>query len=198
MNKYPNIFRNFVRSKHTKYFEKLKTYKKKKEQDPDIENRLPIYDYYSQKLNSRVYVWGRGETGALGLNLDPLKHSHNIKEPKRLKFAEQNNVTDLACGYGFTVFVVNDEKLYGTGINTDSQIGQHYPKGDHFKKPYQYLVAPQEIKLPVKQPEEMEVLNVSAGRAHLFIQTNQGLFSMGNNAYGQCGREVVADEKYGG
>lgn len=36
-------------------------------------------------------------------------------------------VTDVACGYGFTVFAVRTKekyKLFGCGINTDSQIGR--------------------------------------------------------------------------
>ena len=36
-------------------------------------------------------------------------------------------VVDVACGYGFTVFAVNDKSghsCYGTGLNTDSQIGK--------------------------------------------------------------------------
>lgn len=35
-------------------------------------------------------------------------------------------VVDVTCGYGFTVFAVNTKekyKVFGTGINTDSQIG---------------------------------------------------------------------------
>lgn len=33
---------------------------------------------------------------------------------------------DLACGYGFTVYAVdsNQYKLFGCGLNTDSQIGK--------------------------------------------------------------------------
>lgn len=37
-------------------------------------------------------------------------------------------VVDLACGYGFTVFAVKDKSgpsCYGTGLNTDSQIGKN-------------------------------------------------------------------------
>ena len=34
-------------------------------------------------------------------------------------------VKDITCGYGFTIFAVNDSKahLYGTGLNKDGQIG---------------------------------------------------------------------------
>lgn len=40
------------------------------------------------------------------------------------------------------------------------------------------------------------VLSMAAGRAHLLILTNQGLFTLGNNAYGQCGRPIIEDEDY--
>ena len=35
-------------------------------------------------------------------------------------------VLDIACGYGFTVFAVNDSKtqLFATGLNKDGQIGK--------------------------------------------------------------------------
>ena len=41
---------------------------------------------------------------------------------------EMKKVRDIACGYGFTVFAVNDNKahLYGTGLNKDGQIGMKY------------------------------------------------------------------------
>jgi hypothetical protein len=39
---------------------------------------------------------------------------------------ESHEVKGLACGYGFTVFVVNHKfgQLMGTGINKDGQIGK--------------------------------------------------------------------------
>ena len=35
---------------------------------------------------------------------------------------------DIACGFGFTLFAVKENykySVYGTGINTDSQLGLH-------------------------------------------------------------------------
>ena len=42
---------------------------------------------------------------------------------------EMMKVRDISCGYGFTVFAVNDSKahLYGTGLNKDGQIGTKFP-----------------------------------------------------------------------
>lgn len=37
---------------------------------------------------------------------------------------------------------------------------------------------------------------MAAGRAHLLILTTEGLFTLGNNAYGQCGRPIIMNENY--
>ena len=38
---------------------------------------------------------------------------------------------------------------------------------------------------------------MAGGRAHLLVLTDkEGVFTLGNNAYGQCGRVIVEDEKY--
>lgn len=45
-------------------------------------------------------------------------------------FCKEKNifqVVDVACGYGYTVLAVKDESgpsCYGTGLNSDSQIGK--------------------------------------------------------------------------
>ena len=49
--------------------------------------------------------------------------------------------------------------------------------------------------LPLKGPSP-SVLGLAAGRAHLLILTNEGLFTLGNNGYGQCGRPVIENEDY--
>lgn len=37
-------------------------------------------------------------------------------------------IEDLACGYGFTVYAVDSKeyKLFGCGLNADSQIGKSF------------------------------------------------------------------------
>lgn len=43
----------------------------------------------------------------------------------RCSFAERCGVTNVACGYGFTVFALKSKKYHimGTGINSDGQLG---------------------------------------------------------------------------
>lgn len=45
----------------------------------------------------------------------------------------------------------------------------------------------------------MQVISIDAGRAHTVILTdNEGVFTLGNNAYGQCGRKINTNEEYKG
>lgn len=80
----------------------------------------------SQEDDRRIYVWGFAEHGALGEPSVLKKKRSYLSKPKRLAFAELYKVKDIACGYGFTVYAVRSSGkniVYGTGINTDSQLG---------------------------------------------------------------------------
>lgn len=78
----------------------------------------------------RIYGWGLAEHGALATK-GKLKKGESVSclyKPKRISFGEYHKVTDIACGYGFTVFAVKSSDnniVYGCGINTDSQIGMY-------------------------------------------------------------------------
>ena len=64
---------------------------------------------------------------------------------------------------------------------------------DKEDKRFDVLIQP----VPVKLPTKSKALSVSAGRSHTIAITEDGeLYSMGNNAYGQCGRNVIEDEDY--
>lgn len=106
-----------------------------------------------------------------------------------------SQVTSIACGFGFTLFAVKSgtEKLYGTGINTDCQFGYQAIRAGH---PMGILFFPQPVHLPLKNTSS-KVLKLAAGRAHTLVLTDEGLFTLGNNAYGQCGRRVIENEDYG-
>lgn len=153
-----------------------------------------------------MYVFGLAETGALGIQHSLKKHKERqasfVQHPSRLSFGERNQVLDVACGYGFSLFAVkekDDVSLYGTGINTDSQVGYH-KHGGVTNKPIELLICPAPIQLPQKDPKDkIQVVKVAAGRAHSLILSEGGsIFALGNNSYGQCGRPVVDNEKFSG
>lgn len=129
-----------------------------------------------------------------------MKHTAFVQHPSRLQFAETLDVIDIACGYGFSAFAVkrnDDISLFGCGINTDSQIGFHKHLGVT-NRPIELLIYPAPISLPKRSEEcKIQIKNVAAGRAHLMALSDDGIvYTLGNNAYGQCGRPVVQNENY--
>ncbi|KAK3085852.1 hypothetical protein FSP39_009642 [Pinctada imbricata] len=162
------------------------------------------------KRANRVYVWGCSATGALGISSylrteeKGQKVLLQMRRPSRLRFMDENNleVKDVDCGYGFTLMICKEGgkglQLYGTGINTDSQLGFHeYPKNTG--RFLDYIIQPVPIKLPLHTPDSTKLLAVAGGRAHTLVLTDtEGVFSLGNNSYGQCGRPIVEGEWYRG
>jgi alpha-tubulin suppressor-like RCC1 family protein len=58
-------------------------------------------------------------------------------------------------------------------------------------------VAPQKVNLPLAHPKKTRVVGIACGRAHSLVLTDaEGVFSLGHNGYGQCGRRIVPDEDY--
>ncbi|TNN26727.1 Williams-Beuren syndrome chromosomal region 16 protein [Liparis tanakae] len=80
------------------------------------------------------------------------------------------------------------------GLNKDSQLGfQRTQHSRHLS--YDFSLEPSPVALPLAEPLQTRVAQVACGRAHSLILTDrEGVFSMGNNAYGQCGRTIVEDE----
>ncbi|XP_062392118.1 RCC1-like G exchanging factor-like protein [Sardina pilchardus] len=167
----------------------------------------PIFQYVGQnrKPNDKVFVWGFSYTGALGIPSFVVPDSGRKRPrkyqltPYRLDTTEK--ISSAACGYGFTLLASPTPdviKLWGMGLNKDSQLG--YQRTQHDKhKSYDYVLEPSPVALPLAKPQETRVLQVSCGRAHSLVLTDsEGVFSMGNNAYGQCGRKIIEDEVYNG
>jgi len=58
------------------------------------------------------------------------------------------------------------------------------------------ILATVPIQLPLKQPNT-KIKAVAAGRAHTLVLTNtDGVYALGNNSYGQCGRTIIENEDY--
>lgn len=122
-----------------------------------------------------------------------------MQHPTRIQFSELFDVTGIACGYGFSLYTVKQDKkgvsLFGTGINSDSQLGHQRNKYRHTLERITYPI-PIEIKHPLSH-DEVVIDKCAAGRAHSLLVSDQGeVFTLGNNSYGQCGRPIIKDESY--
>ncbi|XP_035998657.1 RCC1-like G exchanging factor-like protein isoform X1 [Fundulus heteroclitus] len=174
---------------------------------PQEKSGGPVFQYVGEhrKPTHKVFVWGFSFTGALGIPSFVVPDSGRKRPrkyqltPYRLETAEQ--ISSAACGYGFTLMASSSQdvtKLWGMGLNKDSQLG--FQRTQHSRhKSYDYVLEPSPVALPLAQPQQTRVVQVSCGRAHSLVLTDQeGVFSMGNNAYGQCGRRIVDEEVYSG
>ncbi|ESO04408.1 hypothetical protein HELRODRAFT_79114 [Helobdella robusta] len=161
------------------------------------------------KRADRIYGWGSASTGALGVKtlVRPEKHQKTRKvqlTPLKIEIMAKRKlkVKAMGCGYGFTVFACEDGStgqmhVYGTGLNTDSQIGYHeYPRRSG--RVLELLIEPSEIQLPL-QNRSTRITHVACGRAHTVIVTDgEGVFTLGNNSLGQCGRKIIESEIFRG
>uniref|UniRef100_A0A669P8B3 RCC1 like n=1 Tax=Phasianus colchicus TaxID=9054 RepID=A0A669P8B3_PHACC len=171
----------------------------------EADEAAPIFQYVGKaaKRKDRVFVWGFSYSGALGVP-SFVKPDAGWKKPRRIqatpyRLETEEKITSAACGYGFTLLssdTTDITKVWGTGLNKDSQLGFQRSIRDRTKG-YEYVLEPSPIPLPLEEPQKTRVLQVSCGRAHSLILTDsEGVFTMGNNSYGQCGRKVVEDEVY--
>lgn len=174
-------------------------------QDPAVVENMPESRYAPDQLKNkiRLYSWGNAAFGSLGVpSFVKPRHSGQSKipstnRPKRVAFGNLHNVKDVACGNGFTVISATHKdhnfRVFGTGINTDSQIGFHMVRRGH---PLVIIATPVPIQIPL-QFDDTKILRVACGRTHTVILTDkEGIFSLGNNAFGQCGRPIVEGEIY--
>ncbi|XP_055148782.1 RCC1-like G exchanging factor-like protein isoform X1 [Symphalangus syndactylus] len=177
----------------------------------EAEAEVPVFQYVGERAAraDRVFVWGFSFSGALGVPSFVVPSSgpgpragarpRRRIQPVPYRLELDQKISSAACGYGFTLLsskTVDVTKVWGMGLNKDSQLGFHRSRKDKTRG-YEYVLEPSPVSLPLDRPQETRVLQVSCGRAHSLVLTDrEGVFSMGNNSYGQCGRKVVENEIY--
>ncbi|XP_062341068.1 RCC1-like G exchanging factor-like protein isoform X2 [Osmerus eperlanus] len=143
-------------------------------------NEGPMFQYFGkhQKANHKVYVWGFSYTGALGIPSFVVPDTGR-KKPRKYQLTPyrletEHQITSAACGYGFTVLSSNTKdlaKVWGMGLNKDSQLGFQRTQHDRHKS-YDYVLEPSPVALPLDKPQKTRVVQVACGRAHSLILTD--------------------------
>ncbi|THD20249.1 Williams Beuren syndrome chromosomal region 16 [Fasciola hepatica] len=168
----------------------------------------------------QVYAFGFAATGALGIKPAVLpKESgntnrfHAVGYPVKLSsFCKNHSPLAAACGYGFTLYIcknkTSDYGVYGCGLNSDGQLGQlsciegQLDTGE----PVYAVPVPTLVPLPLSQTDsaDLKPTHIACGRAHSLVGlcslTSSSVppivFGLGNNAFGQCGREIIEGEVF--
>ena len=185
----------------------------RRSEDPLEMASKPVFQYASNKTTSkiirrsRVYAWGLSITGALGapkLVQPNIPDGHKPRPPRehfirpyKLNYFTGFKVKDVAAGYGFSLIasstIENPAKVFGTGLNTNYQLGHQVTHEGNQK--LEMLTRPAPIQLPIHS--SVHVIKVAAGRSHsLFLTDRNELFSLGSNSFGQCGRKIIENEDY--
>ena len=151
---------------------------------------VPTVSFVGQRsqLYPSIYCWGYIATGALGVfdfvNKAPDPKREDPQQQTRLRrsipyrhpfsYEHRVRIGRIACGNGFTLFSSNTlkyDKLWGCGLNTDSQLtyikDRHHPKGFG-----DYVIVPKLIHLPIKHPRSTRIVQIAAGRAHSLVLTD--------------------------
>lgn len=119
----------------------------------------------------RLYAWGNNMEYQLGFN-----ETTNILKPKLLRsFPPKLYVSQIACGYAHTLFLLSDGSIWSAGNNEHGQLGLGHEGGHHQLKQISSIFG-----IPFTQ--------VTAGYHHSLALTMSGkVFAWGNNSHGQLG-----------
>lgn len=127
--------------------------------------------------DGKVYVWGRNETGQLGLG-----NTDRVDVPKVVDAFEGQNIVDAACGRRHTLFLTENGKVYACGDNKMGQLGL----GNQSEQ----VLLPTQVRY--KGPP---IRRVSCGGEFSIISDiNGNVYSFGCPEYGQLGHNT--DGKY--
>jgi alpha-tubulin suppressor-like RCC1 family protein len=126
------------------------------------------------KSNGSLWAMGNNQGGQLGDGSYSTNVPYGINQPEQIV---ASNVTAIAAGTDYSLFLKSDGSLWAMGDNQNGQLGD----GTYTRvSPY-----------GTNQPEQIVASNVTAiatGASHsLFLKSDGSLWAMGQNYYGQLG-----------
>jgi alpha-tubulin suppressor-like RCC1 family protein len=122
----------------------------------------------------KVYSCGDNTNGQLGQN-----STTQLLVPTLIQYFVTNNIiiTNVACGYRFTLFLDSTGKVYSCGLNTNGQLGQNTTDT---------LLVP--TLITSTNISTQTITNVACGEDHaMFVNSIGRVYSCGNNINGQLG-----------
>ncbi|XP_058120620.1 probable E3 ubiquitin-protein ligase HERC4 isoform X2 [Anopheles coustani] len=123
-----------------------------------------------------IYCWGNTGQGELGL--DGIEDEQVIV-PRKMDWAQAEDVSQAACGASHTLFLTKEGKMYACGNNDHGQLG------------HDTCILPNKRPQLVTSLDNYIITQISCGTAHSLALTNWGqVFSWGSNALGQLGHEL--------
>jgi len=130
--------------------------------------------------NGSLWAVGNDNLGQLGDGTNGVLSDGNIQMTNKPEMIVSSNVTAIAAGLSFSMFIKSDGSLWGMGDDSNGELGDDLGGSGVF----------------TNKPEMIITNGVSAvacGLYHtLFLKTNGTLWAMGSQSYGQLGDGFTA------
>ena len=146
--------------------------------------KIACGNYHTMFLTSdgKVYGSGYNNSGQLGLGYKDLT-SYNagrnpLQEIKYFNYKNIKNITDVICGYHYTIFLTSDGKVYSCGYNSNGQLGIGNTNEQYTPRDITFFNG-----IYMKQIDGGKSL---AGENHsIFLTNNDKIYGAGYNNYSQ-------------
>ncbi|KAI6656385.1 hypothetical protein LOD99_1184 [Oopsacas minuta] len=112
-------------------------------------------------LSGDAYVWGHNDKGQLGIGDKKNRH-------KPVRLALPGPVFDVQCGEDFTVFLLQDGRMFGSGMNTNRLLGLPEADGEVTSATLLTLIPAQ---------SDPSMLRLSAGGENILILQKQQMLT---------------------
>ncbi|XP_066869455.1 RCC1-like G exchanging factor-like protein isoform X8 [Kogia breviceps] len=162
----------------------------------EAEADAPVFQYVGERATraDRIFVWGFSFSGALGVPTFVLPgsgpqpragsrpHRRIQAVPYRLELDQK--ITSAACGYGFTLLSSKTKdvtKVWGMGLNKDSQLGFHRSRKDKSLGHYNITSTPTKLAGDLAGVNIVQV--ATYGDCCLAVSVDGNLFGWGNSEY---------------
>ncbi|KAN0034990.1 hypothetical protein ACTFIV_001530 [Dictyostelium citrinum] len=129
--------------------------------------------------DGKVYSYGIGSEYQLGHG-----DNENRSEPTEIVELSNKGIIKVVSGWGHSLALSNDGKLYSWGFSNDSQTGHGF-------------LVDSPIKSPKLIQSEFKFKNVFSGSDFVIAITDQGeLITFGSNEFGQLGNGTIMNEPF--
>nr|XP_016800754.1 RCC1-like G exchanging factor-like protein isoform X8 [Pan troglodytes] len=162
----------------------------------EAEAEVPVVQYVGERAAraDRVFVWGFSFSGALGVPSFVVPSSgpgpragarpRRRIQPVPYRLELDQKISSAACGYGFTLLsskTADVTKVWGMGLNKDSQLGFHRSRKDKSLGHYNITSSPTKLGGDLAGVNVIQV--ATYGDCCLAVSADGGLFGWGNSEY---------------
>ena len=148
----------------------------------------------------KVYSWGYGSSGQLGLGFcedmfEPgiSQHKTRIFVPNKITKLEKENIIGVKCGKTFSMFLNEKREIFVCGVNDLNQLGINESNHNN-NKICTDIIWPMKLEYLYRQ----KVIKLSCGEGHCLAiinsqENSRVVWSWGNNKFGQLGHGLGND-----